>query len=1633
MKMKKTISAALSAAVAIGMFTIPETYASADSVGEESRTELTDDGMTHYLMVHFVDGAPDGNKLDEECIYFSVSDDGDTWYMLNNMEPIFRSAKGTLGLRDPHILRSHDGKRFYLIATDLSHNRTSNWGSEQRSGSKSIAVYDSADLVNWSEERLVQVAPDTAGCVWAPESVYDEEKGQYMVFWSSLTSDHSYDYHRVYRAYTSDFVTFTEPEVWIDNGYSTIDVSVKKIGDRYYRMSKNENADAKYVYFEVSKSDTETEHPLDGQWTPIEGDKIKEITQTGDWEGALFYKVNGTADTWRTMVDHYNGWTDEFPKSTLGLTQFETSDIANADFYSINGSLNFPSYTERTGAVNGSGKIPYKHGCVLPINDTEYNALVEKYGISAEGDHSTPEPSAPPADDPDRTIAATAAKIRVAPADGVWSTDKNSGGTAIVDSSSANTAVYELNSGNMMGMYYRFDVRVPEGKKISRVTLNMPNASIPNDNVTSCHRVRIAPVKYDAARNENSIDNIFADISDSGFIGKTAAEITDDAADISYVLAQPAGDGVSATDITDIYDTASKTNCFYIYNALGTNTGTKYYAPAYAYLTFTYVDAINISITEMRETDEGLYYKTERASDFEADIYAALYSGDGTLISANIADEGVLSGYVPGEDYTVKAFAWKPGTMEPLCCAAVRRLYAGLREETEAYLFVHFVGTEDSAADEQVYFSVSEDAINWETVNGGKPVLTSAMGEKGVRDMHIIRSPRGDKFYLIGTDLSMFYNHKKSDGSADWSHASSYGSQYINIWESDDLVNWSEQRRAHVATDDSGMAWAPESIYDYDRDAYMVFWASNTTVNGVKRQRIYCAYTTDFVSFTEPEIYQEADGDVIDTTIYYTDGKYYRFYKYKNTVWGEYADSLHADVWTPTGLSVPKNEGPEVFKFNGEDKWGLLVDADNYTLYTTDDLGASEFTKTGINTDTTYRHGSVIPITGKEYRALKEMQNIETCGIEISSERGADVDEGMFGLFFEDINYAADGGIMAEMIENYSFEFLTASSTEYDYGWSVTGSGAELAIGDEDGMCENNAHYAALTVSDAADGIKNKAYDGIYMSADGAYNISMYAKTDRNIIVSAEKDGVLCGSAVLSAADEQINGWRKYTGTLTVSENIDGGDFVIRLDAAGTADIDMVSCVSADAVLGRFRKDLVDKLAEMHPGFLRFPGGCAVEGGETLDTAYRWKDTVGEVYRRRLNRSRWQTGTAKYYNQSFNLGFYEYFELCEYLGAEPVPVVNAGLACMTYTNPEAVPVYKDSTKKIETATESDLTDEFMVYVRDVLDLIDFANSTDFENNEWAALRKSMGHEEPFNLNRIGIGNEQWERGSNQWRDRYYWIEHFVHQKDPSMKLMSSAAWYHTGNSIHDNEYKFVYEQLEKNPDFTYAVDEHYYETPDWFYGNMDYYDKYSRAANVFLGEVSARWEKKPGDCTICTLENAIAEAAYFTMLERNSDIIKMVSAAPLLCRVGGTTYSQWSPNLIWFDGKSSFETPSYYVQTMYGSNAGSYNCKSTVTGGSDCIYSNTVYDEETGELIIKVVNASDFARSAAIAVDENIRLGGGARVITLADNNRLVYNTIETPERIAPIETAEEIPGNEFTREFAANSFTVIRISADIT
>lgn len=303
-------------------------------------------------------------------------------------------------------------------------------------------------------------------------------------------------------------------------------------------------------------------------------------------------------------------------------------------------------------------------------------------------------------------------------------------------------------------------------------------------------------------------------------------------------------------------------------------------------------------------------------------------------------------------------------------------------ENMSSYLFVHFVGSEDGTSMEQIYFSVSEDGTNWKTLNDGKPVLVSNVGEKGVRDPHIIRSPENDKFFLIATDLSIY--NRRGDSNK-WDNCQTSGSKSIVIWESENLIDWSEERLVKVACDDAGCAWAPESIYDDEKGQYMVFWASKTASDNYKTQRIYRSYTSDFKTFTAPELYIDG-GEIsnIDTTIIKEDGVYYRFTKNESnssvimekgtSLSGEFCEVKYK-INGVLGNTVTGYEGPTAYKMNGENKWCLLLDYfsrnGGYKPFVTDDISNGDFTSAeDFNFDAKYRHGTVMPITGEEYSAL---------------------------------------------------------------------------------------------------------------------------------------------------------------------------------------------------------------------------------------------------------------------------------------------------------------------------------------------------------------------------------------------------------------------------------------------------------------------------------------------------------------------------------------------------------------------------------------------------------------------------------------------------------------------------------------
>ena len=648
----------------------------------------------------------------------------------------------------------------------------------------------------------------------------------------------------------------------------------------------------------------------------------------------------------------------------------------------------------------------------------------------------------------------------------------------------------------------------------------------------------------------------------------------------------------------------------------------------------------------------------------------------------------------------------------------------------------------------------------------------------------------------------------------------------------------------------------------------------------------------------------------------------------------------------------------------------------------------------------------------RDYSAVVKADDYYDYELNIKNEKGVDIQDGMYGLFFEDINYAADGGLYAEMIENRSFEATKGFGNDYDglYAWSAY-NGGRLEAKDKGGLNENNPHYLSFTSSSADQGFKNQAYDGVYMEAGKEYNVSLYAKSDKYTGGVTAK--VYLGNA--SAGEVKLTGavtdeWTKYEGVLSVDKTVRNADFVITLDGAGTADFDMVSCMPSDAVEGVFRRDLAEKLKALNPGFLRFPGGCVIEGYD-LDNRYNWKDSIGPVEERKQNWNRWSLHMAdgeidngyKHYNQTYGMGFYEYFLLCEYLGAKPVPVVNAGMACQYQTN-ELVPV--DS-------------DDFEQYIKDALDLIEFANGG--ADTEYGKIRAEMGHPEPFNLEIMGVGNEQWQTDANDWHTRYERFERAIHEKYPDMKLIGTS-----GPGVQDNDYNttwnWIREKTAENPNFVYAVDEHYYRTPDWFYQNAHFYDEYPREVKVFAGEYASRRVNQPNDPAANTWEAALSEAAYMTMMERNADVVYMACYAPLFARLG---YTQWSPDMIWFDDAQSYGSPTYYVQSLYSNNSGDYTLKCDVSENTEEIYQTVSYDEETGDIIVKIANPYAHKQRVKLTFG-GFDLSGAAQIMQIT-GGLTDSNSIDAPQKIAP-ETSYISVSDGMTCDVPGHSFTVMRI-----
>jgi len=670
--------------------------------------------------------------------------------------------------------------------------------------------------------------------------------------------------------------------------------------------------------------------------------------------------------------------------------------------------------------------------------------------------------------------------------------------------------------------------------------------------------------------------------------------------------------------------------------------------------------------------------------------------------------------------------------------------------------------------------------------------------------------------------------------------------------------------------------------------------------------------------------------------------------------------------------------------------------------------------------------------------------------LHISDKKGVKIQEDMIGLFFEDINYAADGGLYAEMLENRSFEFFDCRGTVGDYyvqhdpgyGWYPTdevGCRMEYVMGSP--VDRNNPHYLRFTAKKEGVGFWNKAYDGVALEAGKSYKVSFYARMvsyKGDITVSVTKDGKEYAKAEVACIHAPEKTWQKlnrYEVAITATENIKGGKFTITLNQPGIVEFDFISMMPCDAVAGVFRKDLFELLKGLKPGFLRFPGGCIIEGN-TLDNRYRWKESVGRPEGRKANFNRWAVhGTRaeddwrteySHYNQTLGLGFYEYFLLCEMIGAKAIPVLNVGLACQ-YQSYELVEIG---------------TPEFEEYVQDALDLIEFANGS--VDTYWGKVRADMGHPESFNLTMLGIGNEQWQTDEVDFFARYEAFEKAIHEHYPDIRLIGSA-----GPDITSERYKmawdFYKEKVPQKENFCYAVDEHYYVKPDWFYEHTDFYDEYPRDVKVFSGEYAAHPTSGMNMPHANTLGGALSEAAFLTGVERNADVVVLASYAPLFARVG---YAQWSPDMIWFDETCAYGTPSYYVQKLYGENLGTVTVP--MNGQEKMlrehnIYVNVSYDERTEEFIVKAVNHADFSQELGLVAGDSAELtaecsdvpeqkSAGKKHFKFADKAKYMlltgqpddYNNIGEPNKIVVKEETIKFDGKVV---LPANSFVVVKVA----
>ena len=608
----------------------------------------------------------------------------------------------------------------------------------------------------------------------------------------------------------------------------------------------------------------------------------------------------------------------------------------------------------------------------------------------------------------------------------------------------------------------------------------------------------------------------------------------------------------------------------------------------------------------------------------------------------------------------------------------------------------------------------------------------------------------------------------------------------------------------------------------------------------------------------------------------------------------------------------------------------------------------------------------------------------------------------LYGLFFEDINYGADGGLHAELLNNRSFEYedvLFGKVTDHYTGWGFNlafGATGTAKVMTEHPLNANNPTYMQVNCQKGEYRFANLGYQSttfsggipveegktyrcfVYMrnagDFDGQVEIALTKRTGKSIAVPKR----------FTLTDE----WQKYEVTFK-SQYTEDAVLSFILHGTGAVDFDMASLTPADAFgadwpNGGLRADLVQALKDLKPSFLRFPGGCVTEGSYYRKNFYDWKDTVGPIEERRENFNTWG------YMQSYGLGYYEYFMLSEAIGAEPLPVVHSGLLCQARDVKEA-PLTIAETRE---------------YAQDLLDLIEFANGD--VSTEWGALRAEMGHPEPFNLKYLGIGNENWDQ---VYWDRFDILYKAVKEAHPEITIISSAGPVAEGD-MPARAWRTIRQKYADT-----IVDEHYYMDSNWFLNNVGRYDRYPRTTKVFVGEYACH-EPDQGGRRPNNLYSALCEAAYMTGLERNSDVVAMASYAPLLAREG---MQQWTPDLIWFNAREVLLTPNYYVQQMFASTVGDQVVASELDGLNKRIYHIVTRTED--RLYVKLVNVSEYADSMTLNLKN---VPDGLASVTRLTGDKKAVNTFQNKDRVAPEKSRVTLENGSVSLELPAYSLTIL-------